>query len=201
MANARDYKSFLAGNIYHIYNRGNNKSPIFYDHQDYMIFLSRAKIILAIEHKKFSNHRIRIIPLPEHSMHVLTFCLMPNHFHFLIKQLDTIKISTFMHKLCTSYSKYFNAKYNKVGNVFQDVFKAKHLNTDEYLSQVVRYIIQNPLSFIDYPYSSLYEVQRKLEYPLTNFKSILELMDMSETEFITYTTKVTKAHNNLDFTE
>ncbi|MCL5969892.1 MAG: transposase, partial [Patescibacteria group bacterium] len=77
---------------------------------------------------------------------VLGYCLMPNHFHFLVKQDTDLPITFFMLRLGTSYAKYFNIKYDQVGSLFQGRFKAKLIESDEYLLQVSRYIHRNPIS-------------------------------------------------------
>jgi hypothetical protein len=69
---------------------------------------------------------------------------MPNHFHFLLRQDSDVPITAFMLRLGTSYAKYFNTKYGEVGSLFQDRFKAKLVDTDEYLLQLSRYIHRNP---------------------------------------------------------
>src|SRR3989344_4815697 len=79
-------------------------------------------------------------PIPKGSFTILAYCLMPNHFHILIRQNLKIPIGQLMIKVCTSYAKYFNHKYNRVGNIFQDTFKAKVIETDEYLSYLSAYI-------------------------------------------------------------
>jgi hypothetical protein len=82
---------------------------------------------------------------------------MPNHFHILIKQLSKLPVSEMIRKLNTSYVKYFNARYKRVGNLFQDTFKAKHVADDGYLAYLTAYIHNNPLEPFNYPYSSLPE--------------------------------------------
>lgn len=70
---------------------------------------------------------------------------MLNHFHFLVKQDIDLPITFFMLRLGTSYAKYFNIKYDQVGSLFQGRFKAKLIESDEYLLQVSRYIHRNPI--------------------------------------------------------
>lgn len=84
---------------------------------------------------------------------------MPNHFHILLKQNTDIPITFFMLRLCTSYAKYFNIKYEQVGSLFQGPFKAKLVESDEYLLQLSRYIHRNPIptrgvEFQSFPWSS-----------------------------------------------
>ncbi|MBI4999858.1 transposase, partial [Candidatus Gottesmanbacteria bacterium] len=77
---------------------------------------------------------------------LLAFCLLPNHFHFLLKQNSDISIAKFMNSLLLGHAKYFNTKYERVGPLFQGRFKAKMIETDEYLLQLSKYIHRNPLA-------------------------------------------------------
>lgn len=70
---------------------------------------------------------------------------MPNHFHFLIKQLKEKGISIFLSQLSNSYTKYFNVKYGRIGPLLQGAFKAVRIETDEQLVHVSRYIHLNPV--------------------------------------------------------
>ena len=75
----------------------------------------------------------------------MCFCLMPNHFHFLVKQLKENGISIFVSQLSNSYTRYFNVKYNRVGPLFQGAFKSVRIETEEQLIHVSRYIHLNPV--------------------------------------------------------
>lgn len=164
--NARDYKSFRKDHYYHVYNRGNNKEDIFKDSYDYINFLKRFKIGLGISEVptrrpqrgslgSTKKQKIRIVSLPENSFTILAYCLMPNHFHFLIRQNSDLGIDRLMAKICSSYAWYFNQRYDRVGNVFQDHFKAKLINSDRYLTYLSAYIHNNPPSPASYPFSSM----------------------------------------------
>lgn len=119
---------FQKNSYYHVYNRGNRKQNIFLSHRDYTRFLKKTK-----EYKdKFG-------------VTILCYCLMPNHFHFLLRQDTDVPLTTFMLRLGTSYAKYFNIKYEEVGSLFQDRFRAKLIETDAYLLELSRYIHRNPL--------------------------------------------------------
>ncbi len=94
---------------------------------------------------------------------ILSFCLMPNHFHVLIKQIEEKGITSFLNKLSNSYTKYFNTRHKRVGPLFQGSFKAIRVEDDEQLLHVSRYIHLNPLvdylvkNLRTYPYSSYRE--------------------------------------------
>ena len=148
----RDYKGFHINGFFHIYNRGHNKGPVFKDEEDYLFFIKRAKQILGLQKMGMSR---RMSSLPERSFPVLSYCLMPNHFHFLILQKTNLPISKFISKLCTSYGIYFNKKYKNVGSVFQGRFKAKLVDDDSYLTYLSVYIHKNPKQPSKWPYSSL----------------------------------------------
>ena len=138
--NTRDYKKFAAGEYYHVYNRGNAKQNIFRDNADFHFFLLRLRQNLFPDEKA----KLRLQPLPPNSFSLICYCLMPNHFHFLIRQNEEIPMSKLLLKICTSYSKYFNKKYESVGHIFQDQFKQVWVGDNEYLTWLSAYIHQNP---------------------------------------------------------
>jgi putative transposase len=139
----RDYKIFRSGHYYHIYNRGVNKQEIFLDVQDYHNFLKRLFLVLGIK-TKVTLEKSRISALPEDAFSMLAYCLMPNHFHLLIRQNTDLGIDKFMLKISTSYAIYFNKKYGRVGPLYQDSFKAKLVEQDSYLTYLSAYIHNNP---------------------------------------------------------
>lgn len=122
---------FIPHSYYHIYNRGHNKQTIFLNNKDYQRYLKRLK-------EYFKKHQVSL----------LCYCLMPNHIHLILRQEDTKSIERFIHRLHTSYTMYFNKKYERLGAVFQGRFKAKIIESDEYLLHVSRYIHQNPLEIL-----------------------------------------------------
>ena len=155
--NNRAYKKFAVGSYYHIYNRGNGKENIFLDDNDFSFFILRLKQNLFPD----KDQRIfRSTPLPEDAFSLVNYCLMPNHYHFLIKQNKEIPASKLISRICTSYSKYFNKKYDRVGHVFQDQFKQVNVDDNDYLLWLSAYIHQNPSvaglikNPIDYKWSS-----------------------------------------------
>lgn len=76
---------------------------------------------------------------------ILCYCLMPNHFHFLVRQLKDGGISQFVSQVSNSYTKFFNTKYDRVGALLQGVFSAVLVETDGQLVHLSRYIHLNPL--------------------------------------------------------
>ena len=159
--NKRDYKQFSCGSIVHVYNRGNNRENIFCDEQDYRAFLFRLGLVLGFEVKELSKHpltsvplsRIRITSVKKEAFKLYAFCLMGNHFHFLIEQCSDIPVSKLISKICTSYAKYLNLKYKRVGHVFQDKFKSVLIESQPQLMWTSAYIHNNPVKdkFVERP--------------------------------------------------
>lgn len=137
------------GQIYHVYNRGVEKRRIFENRRTYVRFLEAIRYYqLAGPKPKFSNFSELSInqPDPENKIvEIISYCLMPNHFHFLIKQLKDGGVSEFISKLINSYTKFYNTKFNRVGPLLQGQFKAVLIESDEQLIHVSRYIHLNPV--------------------------------------------------------
>lgn len=157
-------KEYDPDGYYHIYNRGVEKRTIFEDDQDYDVFLSNLRFYLSPPPLK--GETPKSIPYPSqqlknHSNKVRlhAFCLMPNHFHLLLQQHDLDAMNFFMRSLSTKYSMYFNKKYDRVGSLFQGVYKAVRVATQEQFLYLTKYIHLNPLKIVrkitEYPYSSL----------------------------------------------
>lgn len=167
-------KQFVPNTYYHLYNRGVEKRNIFMDNQDYAIMLSylqtyllpkdedklRQIILAETSSSKQRDETARLLRLNNFSdtMNLICYCLMPNHFHFLVKQTEAITIDRFMNSLFTRYSMYFNRRHKRIGPLFQGIYKAVLVKTDEQLLHLSRYIHRNPASkgsaFQGYLYSS-----------------------------------------------
>lgn len=171
--NSRDYKTFRANQFWHVYNRGNNKQRIMLDVQDFLNLIKRFKIVLGL----LKDNSLRIKPLPKDSFSVATYMLMPNHFHFIIRQNGEIQIGKLISKICNSYAKYYNNKYSHVGNVFQDIFKAKLIDSDKYLMYLSAYIHNNVHDSLDYPFSSFPDIVGTRNDNLCDKSIILSLFD------------------------
>lgn len=150
MPSKNSLKIYADDGIYHIYNRGIEKRDIFIDQQDYKTFLYFLKEYLLKENDPLRDNRsIKGRNFERRSFYgrieLLAHCLMPNHYHLLIKQKDSNDIIEFMKCLATSYSTYFNQKYKRVGTLFQGRYKAVLVENDEYLLHLSRYIHLNPV--------------------------------------------------------
>lgn len=129
---------------------------------------------------------------------IFAYCLMPNHFHFLVKQLTTSGISDFLSDITNSYTKYFNTKYDRSGYLFQGNFKAKEITDENSLLQVSRYIHLNPVKSMkanwqmeleSYPYSSYKNWISPDEdsiVKLSELETLLELRPKDYKKFVNY---------------
>ena len=145
----RDYKQFAEGECYHVFNRGNAKMKIFLNDDDYTFFLFRLKEYLFPERRRApsagsTDERYSRVALPEGAFTLIAYCLMPNHFHLQIRQNGETSISSLILRLCGSYAKYFNKKYDRVGSLYQDQFKAVLIDSDNQMAALSAYIHQNP---------------------------------------------------------
>lgn len=192
--NNRDFKEFAPENIYHIYNRGNNKEKVFFDDKDYRAFLFRLGLCLGFTEKELNKEemtsmpysRIRITAINKGNFKIHAFCLMENHFHLLIEQVGDISISNLMLKLCTSYSRYINLKYKRVGHIFQDKFKAVLIENDPQLMWASAYIHMNPVKDKivkepdEYPWSSYNDFAKNRDLQIIHKNFLLDLFGDKE---------------------
>jgi putative transposase len=120
-----------AEECYHLYNRGNNRERTFYENENYLFFLRRLR-----EH---------LVPV----LDIVAYCLMPTHYHLLvrIKQTSEVsaKVSKALMQFSVSYTKAMNKRYDRVGALFQGAFRSKHVGQDTYLVHLSRYIHLNPV--------------------------------------------------------
>jgi putative transposase len=137
----------------HVYTRGHSKHKIFLDEQDYITFLHLLERYLSPEESKDKWG----VPYPNfyNKVDLLAYCLMPNHIHFLVYVRQPGAMGSFMHSVMTSYSRYFNTKYNRTGSLFESRYKASMITSESYLEHISRYIHMNPKRWRNYEYSSL----------------------------------------------
>lgn len=138
---------FAVGEYYHIFNRGVAQMNVFHDSFDYKRFF-KTMLYYQIEgpKPKFSIFSPTMQELNGSKIiEIVCYCLMPNHFHFLLKQARDGGITEFISKLTNSYTKYFNTKNERVGPLFQGEFKAVYVSSNEQLLHLSRYIHLNPI--------------------------------------------------------
>jgi putative transposase len=153
--------NFSNNEYYHIYNRGTDKRDIFLDEDDYLRFLksmtefNTSKIDGGL-YRKFLRERadgkgcdqgsasnLEAEPLSDPLVEFICYCLNPNHYHFIVRQLVENGIAKFMQRLGTSYTMYFNTKNNRNGVLFQGKFKAAQITSFEHLLWLSVYVNTN----------------------------------------------------------
>jgi putative transposase len=146
-------KIYDVDTYYHIYNRGVDKRKVFIDDQDYALFLSLFNRYLG--EKPDIGSQGREYDWLVNDVEVVAFCLMSNHFHLLLYQIEMDAITKLLRAVCSSYVTYFNVKYNRVGTLFQGCFKAVKVDNQTYLQYLTRYIHRNPPDYLNWEWSSL----------------------------------------------
>lgn len=172
---------FVPNNIYHVYNRGNNNQPIFFERENYLFFL-----------KKIRNH---LSPFVE----ILAYCLMPNHLLVLIPESDSgldlksnpefvinQKINNAIGTILRSYTRAINKKFNRTGSLFQKGTKAKKMNNDQQSFVAFHYLHQNPIeadlvkNMQDWEFSSFSDYGGYRNGTLVNKQLAYDLLDISQ---------------------
>jgi len=184
---------FFNDEYYHAFNRGVDKRGIFMEVKDYNRFLLSMNLLndtndgLMIEWRDYkkSNPKKSVndflkVPFRKRKplVDIIAYCLNPNHYHFILKQVADKGIERFMHKIGTSHTKYFNKKNKRSGSLFQGVFKSVHIDSNEYLIYLSAYVNKN--NFIhkynkndNWPYSSLHAYLEERKDKLVNKDIIL----------------------------
>lgn len=151
---SRSY-SFAPGEYYHIYNRGVEKRAIFIDKFDYERFIqilflcnSSSPTRISRSGRGLSSTR-KLDRRGEELVYIGAYCLMPNHFHLLVKEKDGGNMAKFMKKLLTAYAMYFNVKNERKGRLFETSYLATHASYDQYLKYLFAYIHLNPLKLVE----------------------------------------------------
>lgn len=119
---------YVTGNFYHIYNLGCSRLTIFHEPDDYLDVLKLAK--------HYSS---------KYNISVIAYCLLPNHYHFLLRQDDSARAGLLPQHVFNIYAKQYNGKYDHSGTIFEGHFKVKLVDSDAYLRQLCRYIHANPV--------------------------------------------------------
>ena len=177
MPNKNTLKVYAPNHYYHVYNRGWNRSRIFLYPEDYIFF--ENLLIQRLSPTPLKDMRGREYMWLRETIDLNAYCLMSNHFHFLIYQRSEAAMTKLLQSVCTAYTLYFNRKYKKRGPLFETRFKAVLVVSDEQLRHITRYIHLNHWSFRDWPHNSYGDYLGTTREWLEP-KSILELFPDAE---------------------
>jgi len=174
---------FVNNEVYHIYNRGVEERKIFLDNKDYFRFIHNLfefndkapamNIYYKLPQIQSYEVQLRKIRKTEREprkllVEIISFCLMPNHYHIFIRQKVDNGIVRFMQKLGTGYTNYFNKKYKRVGGLLQGRFKAVLIKDESHFIHLPYYIHLNPLD-IKFP--------EWREREIKNYKEAMEFLE------------------------
>jgi putative transposase len=178
MPSKNTLKEYVAESHYHVYARGASKNKIFIEAADYNYFLnlfarhlSKKNVVSKMGHP-YPHFRATI--------KLEAYCLMSNHFHLLVYQVDSESIQKLMRSIMTSYSRYFNLKYKHTGSLFESRYKAVRIDSDQYLEHISRYIHLNPRRWEQYRYSSLKFYRNANEPEWLHSKKVLAIFPSRE---------------------
>jgi len=196
--------SFISNHVYHIYNRGTEKRKIYLDGSYYSRFISTLKHYLKYDYPySLLKQRLKQAQSPqkkqkillelesrriEPPVEIISFCLMPNHYHLTLKQLIKNGITNFMHRIGTGFTNYFNIRQDRSGRLFESSFKAVMVDSDEQLLHLTRYQHLNPRSLelntpkelIDYCWSSLSTYSGYKRFPFIKPEIVLSAFKSSK---------------------
>lgn len=197
-------KEYEPGGYYHLYNRGVNKRLIFKDQKDYSTFLSYLQFYLSPP-LNLQGQSLKVSPSRKPNnyageIELLAYCLMPNHFHLMLKQNSDHGISHFMSSVITKYVRYFNTRYKRIGPLFQGRYKAVRI-TDEYqFTYLTKYIHRNPLDL-----STFKDSPRRLsEYKYSSYGNYLHLFTQAwihSDDILVYFSKTNPRNSYQNFVE
>ena len=172
------------GKIYHIYNRGVAKYPIFLEERDYWRFLQglvlfndekSSNAILSTLERNQKRLTMNVLKKyitqdgkeRERLVRILAYCLMENHYHLIVEEIQEGGITRFMHKLGVGYANYINTKYNRVGSLFQNRFKNVPVESERQLLYLFVYInVLNPLGVLEpnWKEDGIQHIKKALEF-------------------------------------
>jgi len=171
---------FQENEWFHCYNRGIDKQVVFKSDDDAerflkLLYLANSTGGLHVDNLSMKTERIVERPRPQTLVSIGAYCLMPNHYHLLLKEISEGGISRFMQKLGTAYTMYFNLKHDRTGNIFMKPFRSRHVGEDRYFQHVVNYIHCNPAELYEPGWKrgtvrSMERLERRLrEYRYSSF--------------------------------
>ena len=140
---------FVEGEFYHVYNRGVDKRIIFMDYLDLSRFVQSMEEFNTIDpigsiyENRFTKNKGKLGSKASKLVNIVAYCLNPNHYHFILEQIVDKGIEKFMQRIGTGFTKYFNNRQKRSGSLFQDKFKSKHIDSNDYLLHVSVYVNLN----------------------------------------------------------
>ncbi|HSH31805.1 MAG TPA: transposase [Candidatus Saccharimonadales bacterium] len=185
-------KTYVPDGYYHIYNRGVARQPIFLDQQDYGYFTKllvyyltcyswEANLAVSRRHGRAPDQDL------SREVKLISYCLMPNHFHLLIKQLSVDGLTKLMKRVSASYALYFNHRHNRIGHLYESYCKAVSVLNSDQLAHASRYIHLNPKSlgvnFRSYPYSNYQQIISGQATSWTDCSDLLDYFDQDPIEY------------------
>lgn len=163
-------RNYYKNTYHHLYNRGANKALVFLENENYLFFLRKMKY--------YSN---------KFQIKVLSYCLMPNHFHIFLKQMtDNYPVSIFISNLLNSYVKSINKKYNRSGTLFEGKTKNKHIEDETYFKWIIKYILENPVkakltaNISDWDFSNAKDLLEIISGKLTDVEYVKTFFQLKE---------------------
>ena len=134
----------IAGEIYHVFNRGVDKRNVFLDTDDYLRFYQSLHLFNTIEPViNFMTARSQDVEPREPLVEIHAYSLLPNHFHMLIKSCSDTGLSEFMKRVVGGYTSYFNERYDRSGVLFQGKYKRVLVDSDEQYQYLFSYVNEN----------------------------------------------------------
>jgi REP element-mobilizing transposase RayT len=118
----------LRGQFYHLFNRGAHKGSIFREADNYLCVLRKLRTYCG---------SLRLTPI--------AYCLLPNHYHLLIRQDGAHPAGLLPQRIFNSYSKAYNKRYEHSGTLFEGRYRATVVESEAYLSHLCRYVHANPV--------------------------------------------------------
>ena len=203
-------KEYESGGYYHIYNRGVEKRIIFLDEGDYKNFLGILKMYLVPPNlqgqtlqvdgtvKSMAPTKTPINFATEISL--ICYCLMPNHFHMMVRQNSDRSIASFLQTIMTKYVVYFNKKYRRQGSLFQGRYRAVRISNEGQFTYITKYIHRNPMDLL--PARS--DLAGLSEYKYSSYGNYLGLFKQSwvrTEDILSYFSKMNPRNSYQSFVE
>ena len=189
-------KKYKPRSIYHVYNRGAGKQNIFKDEEDYKTLLGYFKFYLTPIDLQGSSLKVapsRVLKNHALKIELIAYCLMSNHFHLILYQEEIDSINSFLRSVATKYAMYFNRKYKRTGHLFEGIYKAVLMKTEEQLLHLSKYIHRNPLEILPtgmilegYKYSSYGNYLKQFTQTWVKSEKVMSVFNRVDHEYSSY---------------